>query len=154
MQSSSRFRDLRIHGFRRLLDVRIPLRPLSVMIGANGIGKSSVLEIMAVIASSARSQLNASITYLGGLNSILSYERAEDLHVAISMEIPKHESLDYSLRLRPRGGAYVIAEETLIQQRGTEAHPFRYIDSHDADVKYHGGEKDELVRPNWEHNQL
>ena len=40
--SSERFGELSINGFRRLSDVRLPLRPLSVMIGANGTGKTSV----------------------------------------------------------------------------------------------------------------
>jgi hypothetical protein len=36
-----RFKDLSIHGFRRIHDVSLPLRPLSVMIEANGTGKTS-----------------------------------------------------------------------------------------------------------------
>ncbi len=32
---------LHISGFRRLFDVDIDLRPMTVMIGANGVGKSS-----------------------------------------------------------------------------------------------------------------
>ncbi len=124
------------------------------MIGANGTGKSSVLEIMAVVASSAQGQLSASMTYLGGLNSVLSSERADDLHVAISMDVPSQASLEYSLGLTPRGVAYAITDETLIEQRRTDLHPFRYIDSHDRDIRYLGREKNEVVRPNWDHNVL
>src|SRR5258708_1610370 len=95
VQSAGRFRDLQIQGFRRLLDVKIPLRPLSVMIGANGAGKTSVLEIMALLASSARGNLSVSMTDLSGLNSVLTYDRAEDLHLAISMEVSRQEPLEY-----------------------------------------------------------
>jgi predicted ATPase len=39
------FSRLSVKGFRRLHDIDIPLRPLSVMIGANGVGKTSLLDV-------------------------------------------------------------------------------------------------------------
>ena len=44
----TRFSDLSIQGYRRLHDVQLPLRPLSVMIGANGTGKTSVLDVLSL----------------------------------------------------------------------------------------------------------
>jgi predicted ATPase len=35
-------KNLKIGGFRRLYDVEIDMRPLMVMIGANGVGKISL----------------------------------------------------------------------------------------------------------------
>ncbi|MFB2917458.1 AAA family ATPase [Aerosakkonema funiforme] len=35
------FESISVKGFRRLFSVEIELRPLTVMIGANGVGKSS-----------------------------------------------------------------------------------------------------------------
>ncbi|PYP86631.1 MAG: ABC transporter ATP-binding protein [Candidatus Angelobacter sp. Gp1-AA117] len=152
--STSRFKELRIQGFRRLEDVRIPLRPLCVMIGANGTGKTSVLDVMALLASSAQGKLSSAITDLSGLASILTYDHAEDLKLGISMEVPHHEPLEYHLRVRSQGVAYVIAEETLSQQRKPQPPPFRHIDSHGLDIRYYEPEQQRLVRPNWEHNPL
>src|ERR1700738_2483635 len=98
-----RFKDLSIHGFRRLQDVQLPLRPLNVMIGANGIGKTSVLDVLSLLANSAQGKLSASLTDLSGFTSVLTYDRAEDLRFGISMEVPSYEPLKYSLRLRPQG---------------------------------------------------
>ena len=39
------FEHLKIDGFRRLFSAEVEMRPLTVMIGANGVGKSSFLEI-------------------------------------------------------------------------------------------------------------
>jgi AAA15 family ATPase/GTPase len=36
------------------------LKPLSVMIGANGTGKTSVLDVLSLLASSAQGKLNSS----------------------------------------------------------------------------------------------
>jgi predicted ATPase len=150
----TRFEDLSIHGFRRLQDVRFDLRPLCVMIGANGTGKTSVLEVLSLLANSACGNLRSLITDLSGLASALTYDRAEDLRLGISMGVPGYGPLQYSLRLRPQSVAYVIAEETLSQQRKPNLAPFRYIDSHGLDVKYFEADQRKLVRPNWEHNSL
>ena len=36
--------ELRVRDFRSLVDVRLPLRNLTVMIGPNGAGKTALLE--------------------------------------------------------------------------------------------------------------
>jgi predicted ATPase len=152
--STTRFKELSIQGFRRLSDVRFSLRPLSVMIGANGTGKTSVLNVLSLLANSAQGKLSEAITDLSGLTSILTYDRAEELHLGISMTVPGHEPLEYSLRLKPQGVSYVINEEILSQQRQPHPKPFLHIDSHGPDIKYFEADQRKLVRPNWEHKPL
>lgn len=154
VSEKSRFRELSVHGFRRLYDVRLPLRPLSVMIGANGTGKTSVLDVLFLLANSAQGKLSESIADLSGLASVLTYDQAEELRLGISMTVPNHEPLEYSLRLRPQGVAYVISEEKLSQQRLRNPPPFLHIDSHGPDIKYFEVDQKNLVRPNWEHKPL
>ncbi len=147
-ESSVRFGQLWIRGFRRLSDVRLSLRPLSVMIGANGTGKTSVLDVLALLASSAQARLSSSLSDLAGLANILTYDRAEELGLQITMEVPGHEPLEYSLWLRPQGLAHVIREETLSQK------PLLHVNSFERDVKYYDPEKKKLLPPSWEHNPL
>src|SRR5215469_3120183 len=109
------FRDLSIQGFRRLKDVQFPLRPLCAMIGANGTGKTSVLDVVSLLANSAQGKLSSTITDFSGLQSVLSYDQANELRLGISMEIPNHLPLEYALQVSPRGVAYVIERETLSQ---------------------------------------
>jgi predicted ATPase len=152
--SSARFGQLSIEGFRRLRDVRLALRPLSVMIGANGTGKTSVLDVLSLLASSAQARLGSSISELGGLANVLTYDKAEELGLGITMEVPGHDPLEYSLWLRPQGIAHAIREETLSQKRGIHPTPFRHIISYGQDVKYYDPEKKKLLPPTWEHNPL
>jgi predicted ATPase len=152
--SGSRFSNLSIRGFRRLYDVQLELRPLSVMIGANGTGKTSVLEVLSLLASSAQGKLSESITDLSGLQSVLTYDRAKSLQLGISMTVPQYEPLDYRLCLKPQGVAYVIEEEFLTQKRQLQLPPFKHIDSRGPDVKYFEADKKKLVQPNWEHKPL
>ena len=152
--SQTRFEKIRIQGFRRLKDVQFPLRPLCVMIGANGLGKTSILDVISLLANSAQGKLSSSITDLSGLSNILTYDDTDDLRLGISMEVLYHEPLEYALRLKPQGVAYVIADETLTQKRKPNVPPFMHIDSRGLDVKYFQVEQGRLVRPNWEHNPL
>jgi predicted ATPase len=147
---TSRFQELTIHGFRRLFDVQLTLRPLSVMIGANGTGKTSMLDVLSLLAKSAQGKLSESISDLTGLSSILTLDRAEELRLAISMTVPGYEPLKYSLKLKPQAVAYAISEERLSQQRQGHAGPFLHIDSYGPDIKYYEVDQKTLLRPNWE----
>jgi predicted ATPase len=152
--STSRFERVSIHGFRRLNHVELELRPLSVLIGANGIGKTSLLDAFSILASSARGGLSSAVSDLSGLPALITYDRADELSLGISMGVPSHSPLDYILRIKPRGTAYVIEEEALSQKRRPAPPPFKHIDSHGADVKYFEVDENRLVRPTWEHNPL
>ena len=147
---TSRFQELTIHGFRRLYDIRLPLRPLSVIIGANGTGKTSFLDVFSLLAKSAQGKLSESISDLSGLASILTYDRADELRLEISMAVPHNQPLKYSLDLKPQPVGYVINEERLSQQRQGHVYPFLHIDSHGPDIKYYEVDQKNLLRPNWE----
>jgi len=149
--ATSRFNDLSIRGFRRLYDVELLLRPLAVMIGANGTGKTSVLDVFSLLAKSAQGKLNESISELSGLSSVLTYDRAEELRLGIAMLDAPHGLLEYSLTLRPQASSYAIAEERLCEHIRGYMEVFDHIDSHGDDVKYFEVDQKKEVRPNWKH---
>ena len=70
------------------------------------------------------------------------------------MEVPGHEPLEYSLRLRPEGIAYAVREEVLSQKKKPYPTPFLHINSYERDVKYYDPVKKKLLAPTWEHNPL
>jgi predicted ATPase len=152
--SSQRFLNLTVRGFRRLAKVDLELRPLTVLIGANGVGKSSLLDALSILASSAQGNLNAVVSEMSGLAAMMTYDRTSEVGFGISMTVPSYETLEYFLSLRPQGSAYLIGPETLQQRRQGYPHPFVYIDSHGTDIKYFEVDQGRLVRPNWEHNPL
>lgn len=145
----TRFQEISIKGFRRLADVQLEMRPLCVLIGANGIGKTSVLDALSLLASSAQGSLNAALSELGGLAALITYDHAEQLTFGISMEIEKDaQTQRYAVGIKPKGQLYFIDRETLDQIHG----PIEYksIDSTGEDIRYH--ENGHVVRPTWDHN--
>ncbi len=148
------FSQISIQGFRRLRDVKLELRPLSVMIGANGTGKTSVLDVLSLLASSAQGKLASSLSDLSGLPSVLTQGSAEELGLQISMNVKGHEPLDYGLWLRPNGLSYEVREESLTQTRVQNQPPFLHIKSHEQHVQYFDPVKRKLLAPTWDHNRL
>jgi len=149
--SVSRFRNLSILGFRRLKEAVLDLRPLTVMIGANGSGKTSVLDVLSLLANSAQGKLKASISDLSGLPSVLTYDRANTLDLAITMKVSDQDDLQYFLRLRPQGQGYDIEDESLTGLRPTQA-PLTYIRSRSSVIsEYYDADQGRMIRPNWEY---
>lgn len=113
-----RFTELRIDGYRRLCNIALPLRPLNVVIGANGAGKTSLLEAIHLLKAAARGQLADSISDLQGFSSILCRgacrdQRTIDLGCAVVDE--NGVDLQYRLALRESGTEYRIASEWLAE---------------------------------------
>jgi predicted ATPase len=150
----NRFENISVRGFRRLQNIELEMRNLIVMIGANGAGKTSFLDILSILAASASGNLQNLLQLKGGLNEILTRGKVQELEIEISMQVPKEEPLKYSLTLSPKGLSYEVRDESLTQQRKpNRAEPFKYIESQGLDVKYFQ-ERSGLLRPDWDHNPL
>ena len=143
-----------IGGFRRLVNIELETSPFMVLIGANGAGKTSFLDAMTLLSASASGELNAAISRLGGLSSLLSRGRCDSLSLEIGMEVPGHEPLEYALELSTKGAGYYISKEYMTQSHPGHEAPFKHIESRGDDIRYYDAEKRLLLRPEWEHNPL
>src|SRR5215467_2546532 len=111
----SKFQHIQVEGYRRLFSVPLEMRDLAVMIGANGVGKTSFLDVFSLLAASAKGQLLDRVG--GSLEAILTRDRAKYLAISLDMEVPGDAPLKYYLELGPaRGSSYEISQETLTQQ--------------------------------------
>lgn len=145
---------LRVGGFRRLHDVDLEIKPLMVLIGANGAGKTSLLDAFSLLSASAGARLKEKLASLGGVADILTREKAHSLSLLVDMDVPHHEPLEYDLSLTPKGVGYAISSERLSQKRQGHLQPFKHIDSSDGDIRYFDTEEKYLGQPNWEHDPL
>lgn len=101
--------------------VHVGMRPLSVMIGANGVGKTAFLEIFSLLAASAKGQLQSKISELGGLSEMVTRDKADSVAISLSMSVPDYAPLNYQLKLVLKGLLYEIDLETLTQQNNPNA---------------------------------
>ena len=116
----NRIQHIYIGGFRRLRDIQLSLHPLNVIIGANGIGKTSFLEVLSLLAASADGKLQTSLSALGGLNTVLSYspmlggkQPMDSLTIHLEFEPSSHLVLEYTLKIEAMLSGYSIKYEKL-----------------------------------------
>ena len=154
----SRIRSVKISGFRRLVNLELPLadHPLMVMIGANGVGKTSLLDAFSLLAASADGKFNLFLNDLGGIVNLLTHKKTDALILSVDMDIPNYEPLKYFLSIIPKGQSYFINAERLTQSRLSSGYPdpFLHIDSSNGDIRYYDVGKKQLTPPNWEYNFL
>ena len=156
----NRFETIHIEGFRRLHDVQLKLNPLNVVIGANGSGKTSLLDVFSLLAASAAGKLKDTMSDLGGIEGNLTNlgeakgTRARFMAFKVGMTVSGSSPIDYRIVTAPQGIGYEIVEEILSQQREKKPQPFKHIEAHHTNVRYFDPEAGRrgLVRPNWDYN--
>ena len=142
-------RRIGIKGFRRLNDIDIEMRPMMALIGANGVGKTSFMDALALLAASARSSLNQHLNDLGGVAAVITRDRVGDIALSAEMDVPNYEPLQYNIQVAPRGQNYSIAEEALTQARAGYFVPFKHVESQHGVVRYYDPAGSRLVQPDW-----
>lgn len=148
-------KKIRIAGFRRLREIEIEMRPLMVLIGANSVGKTSILDAVSLLSASAAGKLNVGLNNLGGVTEVATRGQSKKIALEARMECPGFQPLEYQLEIEARGQGYAIPLESLTQKK-EEKHPgpFKHIESHYDDIKYFDTKTNKIVRPDWEHNPL
>ncbi|MCG3197303.1 MAG: hypothetical protein GHCLOJNM_01788 [bacterium] len=149
-----RFEHIRVQGFRRLRDLSLDLRDLCVLIGANGCGKTSFLDVLSLLSASAVGSLGKRISEFEGISSILTLDGPAELRLSIQMGVPNHNPLVYELVLARSGISYMIAEESLTQVTRQSPPPFMHVHSAQGAVRYFDPDSKRLVQPTWEHMPL
>lgn len=107
------FNRIEIVNFRRLACLKLELRPLSVLIGANSSGKTSVLDAFSLLAQSARGRLKETLSDLGGIAANLTGGDARWMTFWASTMTADEEAIHYRLGLRSQGVGYEIGDERL-----------------------------------------
>ena len=101
---------LRVRNYRSLRDVDVPLGPLNVLIGPNGAGRSTLLDVVGFLAHSARLDLESAVDRRGGYDSLRFRDASRHPWISIVVEAvaSKHASLSspdtYSVRFRSAAG--------------------------------------------------
>lgn len=107
--------ELHIEGLRTIEKVRLRLDGLTVLIGDNGTGKSSILEALEILRRATGPRfLDELYGIHGGLTSLLR-EGAPRLRIGVRVQRPEDkdiEAIEYTLIVNP-DGSFATLEETI-----------------------------------------
>lgn len=146
---SNGFSKLKVKGFRRLREAEVGLTGFNVLIGANGVGKTSVLEVLRLLAASANGRLRETVSAASGIGSLITPGQ-DSLTISLEMPVPEQAPVLYDLQIGRNGQAYSIPLE-LLRQLHEVSNPTTYINSHGPDIRYYEKQQSEMLRPTWPH---
>ena len=91
--------DITISNYRSIRRLSIPIHPLSVFVGENGVGKSNLYKSLSLLRDAAAGRITRTIAEEGGLNSVCwsgVRKRGEDGRLRLSV---KFDRLKYSIEV-------------------------------------------------------
>lgn len=125
-----RIEALRVKNFRALADVEFKqLTPLTVLLGSNGSGKSTVLDVFAFLAECFSTSLRRAWDRRGRARELRTRESHGPVEIRIKYrERPGQPLISYELAIDERKGGPVVASERLGWRRKPSGAPFHFLD--------------------------
>jgi predicted ATPase len=107
--------SLRLAGWKSILDAEIELRPLNVLIGANGAGKSNLVSFFKLMSEMMEGRFQEHVERTGGAESLLHFgsKRTQIIDARFRFPADKGE-YSYGIRWEPvPGNSLGVGKQTL-----------------------------------------
>jgi predicted ATPase len=139
--------SLRLAGWKSIRDAEIKLRPLNVLIGANGAGKSNLVSFFKLMNEMMGSRFQVYVAATGGAESLLhcGSKRTAAIQADFQFDTDLGQST-YSLRLVPAAGNTLIFEEEKLTFSPPELPEAESFASVGGEPRYRGHRESELDR--------
>ena len=106
---------LKVHGFRTLINTEIRFDPLTIMIGKNGVGKTSILDSLQLLGNFSRGGIDRAF---GPPPWSLSWQRTKGIGsipaVRFELQVKTEDRYNYVLSLSEKDGTPLVTEERLM----------------------------------------
>ena len=106
---------LKVHGFRTLINTEIRFDPLTIMIGKNGVGKTSILDSLQLLGNFSRGGIDRAF---GPPPWSLSCQRTKGIGyiptVRFELQMKTEDRYNYVLSLSEKAGTPLVTEERLM----------------------------------------
>jgi predicted ATPase len=87
--ASDMIQSITIEGFKSIRSIKdLPLRPINLLIGANGSGKSNFLEAFIFLGVAHAGQLDSYVAYYGGADKLLYFGSKRTQRLSVSLKSP------------------------------------------------------------------
>ena len=97
--------NIRIFGYKSFKKLSLQLRPINLLVGANGAGKSNFLSLFEMLGNVYEKRLGAYVAQVGGVDKLLYQGRKVTERIKIDLGINK---TDYVLSLMESDGRLLI----------------------------------------------
>ena len=110
-ETLGRLKQLKIKGYKSIKSLDLELKPLNIIIGANGVGKSNFIGFFKFMKKIVDKDLQLFVAQQGGANKILHFGRKTTEKISFRLDFPPNK---YSCILSPTNSDnFIIEEETI-----------------------------------------
>jgi predicted ATPase len=127
MLSKDTIRNIRVQGLRCLEDVRVDLGGLTVLIGENGTGKSTIIEACEILRKASQPNLIGALNIAHGGLLLLLGQGTSRLRLGVTIEGPD-DQLEYDFTLAQDGPHSIVDEERLLFKKQGDPEHRKIID--------------------------
>src|SRR5690349_6914120 len=115
-----------VSGFKSIASIeKLTLQPINILIGANGSGKSNLIEVFSFLRAIREGRLQNYVRRAGGADQLLHFgsKVSQEIRVNISFE---QEVNQYRLILRATNddGLYIADERVMFWDKGHYSQPY------------------------------
>ena len=125
-----RIEQIEIRNYRVFRDVKLTrLPPMTVVIGANGTGKSTLFDVFSFLKDALAGNAASAVARRGGFRELVS-RREEQGTIAITIKFRERGGrlASYTLEIGTDGGRAVVEREVLRYRRGRRGRPWHFVD--------------------------
>ena len=144
-QTVPRIEYLKVQNYRALKDIELKnIKPIAVLLGANGSGKSTIFDVFAFLSECFNENLRKAWDRRGRFRELRT--RGSQGAIVIEMkyrEAPKDPLITYHLAINEKDNRPYIEEEWLQWRRGQTGKPFRFLDFKSGEGQVISGESPE-----------
>jgi len=127
---------LLIRNFKVLHDVEFnSLSPLTVLIGENGSGKSTVLEVLSFISDCFTIGLQKTWDTYGGAPGLRTLGKEGAVTIEIECKMPDYHFITYHLSIDEENRRPIVIEEWIESRNESEGSPLRFLEHSAGKVK-------------------
>lgn len=120
---------LEIKNYRMFRHVTLrDLQPMTVVIGANGTGKTTLLDIFTFLQDALLQNVSAAVAKRGGFGQLISRGEHGPIEITVKFRNDKRYLVTYKLQVVEREGHVIVAAELLKYRRGPHGKPWHFLD--------------------------
>ena len=125
-----RIEQIEIRNYRVFRDVRLTrLPPLTVVIGANGTGKSTLFDVFSFLKDALAGNVASAVSRRGGFRELVSRGERGPIGITIKFRESGGRLATYILEIGTHGGRAVVDREVLRYRRGKDSgRPWYFVD--------------------------
>jgi predicted ATPase len=109
-----KFDRIEVRGFKSIREIQVDLRPLNILIGANGAGKSNFVDAFRMLSEMMQGRLQLYVAQSGGADALLHYGQKVTTELNIKVEL---QETSYLCALVPTADDRLVFGEDALEFR-------------------------------------